>query len=395
MSDCSDLVGRADNCFDDELVNLVHADGRAWFVDRFGHSTNSEAATPPEAKFDVVIVDALDPEDDSVMSESLYSDDSFLTALLMSLSDDDGVLIIQVGTAANIHEPRADLGVYSSREKLFLALEGMPALVDAMFVYEEAHCGFMEPHSFLVVCRNAVSCRPKWWAESKAIDYQIYDRIIKTHSKERPLVHYDGSTQFTYRFPPKAWETVYCRREPTPKECQYMALDPEAQIFEYILSEKGDGEESPESPFHVEQLKDQRYKVTATVDIPKGSYIMPQHLAASFMIEDKVVRDVRKSIDNIGGVTVIEAFLGFIDTNGHRGAGGMGRSYVEVGASFLINEATTEVASSNVGRWMPLTKRPVYSPVWDRHHVSFDVFLFATKDIVKGEELVKEMNLWE
>jgi len=404
MSDCSDLVGRAANCFDDDLVTLVHTDGRQWFVDRFGTSVNNDTTTTttdtdnehtPPQKFDVVIVDALDPEDDSVMSESLYSDDMFLTSLLTSLSDDDGVLIIQVGTAANIHEPRADLGVYQSRERLFRMLEDMPTLVEAMFVYEEAHCGFLEPHSFLVVCRNAQSCRSRWWAESDTIDYQVYDRILQTHSKDRPLVHYDGSTHFTYRFPPKAWETVYCRREPMPEECHYMALDPKVQVFDYKIDETNAEQEAPDSAFHAEWLeKSDSYKVTANVDIPQGSYIMPTHLAASFMIGDDALSNLRQNTA-LGGVTVIEGLLDFIDANSHYSTGGLSRTYVEIGASFLMATSGDGENDGNVGKWMPLSKRPVYSPVFDRHHVSFDVFLVATRDIKEGEELVKKDKLWE
>jgi spermidine synthase len=119
MSDCSDLVGRAKNCFDDELVKMYYEDGRQWFIDRYGASPT---ITPENKDFDVVILDALDPEDESEISDLLYNDDSFLSSLIGSLSE-QGVLVIQVGTAATIDDPRPDFGIYKHREHLFNRLE--------------------------------------------------------------------------------------------------------------------------------------------------------------------------------------------------------------------------------------------------------------------------------
>jgi hypothetical protein len=94
---------------------------------------------------------------------------------------DDGVLAIQVGTAATIDDPRPDYGIYKNREALFIALETNPN-VAAMYVYEEAQCGFLEPHAFLIVCKT-VSCRSRWYARSDQIDYQIYERIVRKWHK--------------------------------------------------------------------------------------------------------------------------------------------------------------------------------------------------------------------
>jgi spermidine synthase len=165
FSDCSDLVGRAPCCFDDALVDMQYVDGREYFIDRFGTGAAGQDATKKvEAaeKFDVVIVDALDPEDTSSnISELLYSDEKFLSSLLDSLTD-DGVLVLQVGTAATIDDPRPDFGIYKTRETLFNMFEANPN-VAAMLVYEEAHCGFLEPHAFMLVCKT-VECRSRWYA---------------------------------------------------------------------------------------------------------------------------------------------------------------------------------------------------------------------------------------
>lgn len=54
-NDCSMLIGRADNCFDDERVEVYYDDAFAWFIDRFG--TNSTYSD--DEHFDVIIMDAL------------------------------------------------------------------------------------------------------------------------------------------------------------------------------------------------------------------------------------------------------------------------------------------------------------------------------------------------
>lgn len=162
FSDCSDLIGRADNCFDDDIVSMQYVDGREYFMDRFGNDEIRKPELTNSEKFDVVIVDALDPEDDSSeISELLYRDDQFLHSLVDSLTE-EGVLVFQVGTAATIDDPRPDFGIYKTREALFQMLEKNPA-VEAMLVFEEAHCGFLEPHAFLLVCKTA-ECRSRWYA---------------------------------------------------------------------------------------------------------------------------------------------------------------------------------------------------------------------------------------
>ena len=251
----------------------------------------------------------------------------------------------------------------------------------------------MEPHSFLVVCKD-VSCRGRWNAEVDAMDYNVYDRITPTKSGEHSLVHFDGATHHTYRTPPKAWETVYCRREPTPFECSYLFLDPEMELHDYVI---GDEEKSS---FKIEWIEDKgKSVVTATVDIPKGSYIMPQHLASSFVISNKSWDNLKHNTEVVGKgeVKIIEYLLDFIDEYGHpSNAEGLGLNYVEVGGSFLIRESEDE-SEANIGRWVPSHpsgKRPVYSPVYERHRLSFDLFLVATRDIKAGEEIVKHEDMW-
>jgi len=392
FSDCSDFVGRAENCFDDELVTVLHEDGIQWFVDRYGPEPSQQPVDP----LDVIVVDVLYPEDSTTRSDKVYRDANFWKSLMASLSD-EGVLAIVVGKAPNIHDPKPDIGVYKNREALFNILEELPE-VAGMFVYEEAHSGFEEPHSFLSVCKSA-NCRSRWYAESDAIDYQVYDRIVRTKSKERALVHFDGSTQRSYQVPPKAWETVYCRREPTPFECAYRWLDKTKELHDYVIGDEKAGSFEVKATRSGDE-KEIETQVFALKNIPKGSYIMPEHLASSFVISDQSIAnlELNTKVAGTGNVTIISDLLEFIDDYGHAsGAEGIGLQIVEVGASYMIRSVEDE-KEANIGRWVPphpSGKRPVYSPVYERHRLSFDVFLVATKDIAKGEEILKYTGMWE
>jgi len=392
MSDCSNLIGRADNCMDDELVNIRYEDARKWFNDRYGASPTIE---PPQNPVDVILMDTLDPEDGMEVSDLLFTDKEFISSMMKSLSE-DGVLAIQVGTAATIDDPRADVGIYKNREKLFNLLEDNDD-VAAMLVYEEAHCGFLEPHSFLIVCKS-VECRGRWYARSDLVDYLIYERIVRTKDKERALTYYDGTTQHSYQWPKKGWETVYCRREPTPFECAYRSMDFKAELHEFDL------EDENESSFRSEVVSKEdgttETRMYATVDIPKGSFIMPTHLASSLEVTDRNLEGLQKNVELVGGrVAVIEDLLEFFDDYAHNStADGSFLNYVEVGGTCLIRRIKDGEEQANIKPWLPphpSGRRPKYSPVYERHRVSFDVFMVASKDIAKGEEILMEEGIWD
>jgi hypothetical protein len=327
------------------------------------------------------------------ISKDLYDNGNVLRSILKNLTE-DGILAIQIGRAPTILDPRPDIGFNAPREMLFQTLESLEE-VQAMFVYEDPHCGFLEPKAFMIVCKS-VSCRRLFYATSDEMDYQIYDRVVRTHDKQRALAYFDGVTHLGYQVAPKAWETIYCRREPTPFECAYRHLDFSKDIFEFDVEKEETG------PFKVtaewdDEQKDEQQKeikkthVFANVDIPKGSYIMPEHLASSLSLSHQAIENLRGNLE-YGGVTVIEDFVKFIDEFGHESqAAGSARTLVEIGASYFIGKVDEEELA-NIGRWVPAHpsgKRPKYSPVYERHRLSFDVFLVATKDIPKGQELLK------
>ena len=380
LSNCTEIVGSTPSCYDDPRATLIIADAFKYLVDQQN-----------KGEFDVLIVNALDPEE-----QDEFADPTAVNALVDSLTS-NGVMAVQIGIAPSILDPRADKGVNKKRELLINNLEKNPAIA-SIHIYEEAHCGYWEPRSFLVACRD-VSCRKYWYSETDEVDYQIYERIGGTKSGEGPsLVHFDGATQRSFHAPPRAWESIYCNREPEPFECAYRGLDLDKDLFEYFP------EDEEGSAFEIRPTKvdgKDGAAVYAKVDIPEGSYIMPTHLAASFEVSDDSMENIRgdptKEIEGVGKATVIEDFIEFIDTYGHSSLQvGSGKNFVEIGGSFLMRKAEVK-SEANVGRWIPTHPnggRPTYSPVYDRHRHSFDVFMVASRDIKAGEEIVKPPALW-
>lgn len=388
FSNCSDLIGRADNCFDDERATIHYGDGRAWFINQFYIG----AIFVPDHLYDVIIVDALDPEDATIISDMLYSDTNFLDSMVRSLSD-DGAIVIQIGTAATIDDPQPEYGIYKNRENLFRALENNDQ-VEAIFVYEEPHCGYLEPHAFLVACRTD-QCRSRWYARADQVDFEIYSRITRTKSKERALQFFDGTTQRSYQWPKKGWETVYCRRNPSPWECSYRSLGQDAQLFDFDLNDES------KSSFRVETVGGSDSKVShvyATEVIPKGSFVFPEHLASSLQVTSRNLQGLHNNVNvGVGGrVAVIEDLLEFFDEFGHISVASPGseQHYIEVGGSVLVRR-TEDPTMANVQPWLPLDQpRPKYSPVFERHRVSFDVFMVASRDIAEGEEVIMFNEMW-
>lgn len=376
FNNCSSFVGLPESCFDDPRADILYADAMKYFIEE-----------GKDESFDIVVIDGLDPEDAVGQPKDIYLNDEFFSSVFESLTD-EGIVVAQVGTAPTIHDPAAHRGVFKNREKLFNLFEAHAA---AMFVYEDPHCGFQEPHSFVIACKST-SCRKRWYARSNAIDYQIYERIVETKNDNLALVHYDGATHSQFQYAPKAWETIYCRREPMPYECNFRGLDLREEIFEFDVDPE-------KSSFSIEKKENGQVGVFAKVFIKKGSYILAEELASSFVISDTTVESLQNSTKVMSGsaATVIEDMLAFVGKNGHASMiKGVEENIVEIGASYLIRKVES-LEEANTGRMMPFPKNdlPPYSPVYERHRRSFDVFLVATKDINPGEELLKFIHVWE
>jgi len=370
LSDCSNQEGGTDVCFDDPRTQMMYTNAIEYFTDNF---SIEEGEKGEEKKYDVIIVDALDPEDNVSFADDLYGG-KFIDAMVGSLTE-DGIIIIQVGTAPSLFDPPEDQGMYSSRDVLFKHLE---LRMNTMFVYEESRCGFLEPHSFVVGCKSK-SCRNQWYAKSDVVDYEVYRRIVASKNEEPTLVHFDGSTQHGYKFTPKAWEDIYCLRDPVPAECRYRSLDLEKEIVGW------------EAGFEARTDEDGQTGIFTTRDIEEGSYIMAEELAASLFLSSDTHKNLVDSTTSMPGsnTIVIENFLDYTDKYGRESlTEGLGSRVVQVGPTILARKVETKEEANTVRIATILPTLPTYSPVFERNRRMFDVLVVASRDIMKGEEVI-------
>jgi hypothetical protein len=170
-------------------------------------------------------------------------------------------------------------------------------------------------------------------------------------------------------------------------------LDYSKQVHEF------DPDNEDKSSFRLEVNKNENGQVAgssvyAKVNIPKGSYIMPDHLSRSMVLNEKSIEGIRGSIGK--SAPAYDEFFKFIEDNAHSDhMEGNGSRYLEVGATTLMRRVDNP-EEANVGRWMPAHpgKRPIFSPVYDRHRMSFDLFMVATKDIPAGAEVTRTDSMW-
>lgn len=403
LDDCSVLKERADECSKDPLVSLKY----------YGDLPFSSIITKENLSIPQDTIFVLDFESIIKTTNDLRQT---LRTLMNSLTD-EGVLLFPVGTAAAIHDPRPDLGVHARREELFLALEGLDE-VAAMLIYEEAHTGHLEPESFLLVCKN-VLCRQRWYARSDQVEYEIYDRLVRTQPPEADqnnplaLAFFDGTTQRSYQWPKKGWETVYCRREPTPWECKYIHLNQNAEFHEIDVEDQSKGSFRVVAVMSEDGKELEESRVFATTNIPKGSYIMAEHLASSLMVTERNLEgltnntrltltyddndDRDESKTEPQRATIIEELLDFFDHHGHPSLmEGSQQHYVEIGGTALIRR-TDDWSEANLEPWVPRrhAAKPKYSPVYERHRMSMDVFMVASRSISMGEEIVMHKDMWK
>ena len=137
-SDCSDIIGSTDNCFDEPRADVLYEDAIAWFSDRTFYPPGSKEKGDNEfdvEQFDVVIVDALDPQDiNNAFSDVLYSDPRFLTSLYNALTP-DGIMVMQLGPAPEPGDPDEHLSNNKNRPKVFALMQSLG--FETVQVYEE------------------------------------------------------------------------------------------------------------------------------------------------------------------------------------------------------------------------------------------------------------------
>ena len=199
------------SCFDHPRAHVRYEDALAWFIDRFLKDHGNE-------KYDVIIMDALDPQDTVEFANILYQDMSFWQSMYNALSD-DGILVAQLGMSPKLKHGPDQVNKNALRAKNMQVLEKVGFVTTHS--YEEGHCKFEFPWTFLLVCKSQ-ACNTNWYKTPAQVDIAIHERILPSKSGLPLLKNFDGATMAGYRVPHKGAQTVFCRSFPTPIECQLL-----------------------------------------------------------------------------------------------------------------------------------------------------------------------------
>lgn len=404
-SDCSMLKESTKSCFDDPRVETYYLDAFKWFIDRYSDDNNGKYDDEP---FDVIIMDALDPQIQKEFVDALYDGGPFLRSLPKALKD-DGILVSQVGEANSIRSPSGEFSIDRNRIKFVETLIGLgfPTIRD----YEESHNGFEAPWQFIAAFKD-FDYKVDWYADSAIIDLKMRQRGMITNSGGSPFIHFDGATMKSYRYPSKGSEVAFCRFNPDLADCANgHGFDPQRdevalsslEVKQSLLSEKAG------------------LGVFAKSDIAKNSYIGLGELIPSIYIHPYAF-DI---LDESNKIPVFSNYFGekipaFASDFGHFFYS-QGETEVFIDSTFqcLINHGC--VGANNVGHNMNVTeasadpmsipkevtdtyagKQFIYNPAKERQ-VRFYSSASPRRDIIRGEELLSnylgmigpEVSDWE
>jgi len=381
---CSDLKGSAEWCGDDKRADVQYMDALAWFIDNFGQA---DATEYKEEKFDILIMDALDPQDDVPFAEILYMHDHFFKSMYNSLTD-EGILVLQLGVAPYLDQPPDEQTKDSRRAYLSNSLQNVG--FKAIHLYEESHCDFGDPWTYLVAMKDSNS-NALWNQNAAKVNLAIHQRTVRTNSGTPTLKYFDGDTMKSYQTPSKSFEVVHCNKDPVPEHCLITRVDDiSIDDLEVKMTDPSDSES---------------YGVFTKVDIKKGSTIGKkaafQYVHIPPLTFERMNEILESAPDAASSISNVMHFLE-----------GYGRQTTEQGkeAYFADTSSLTFIAhgcagTNNLDDQYGLVEstedieqdyyvqrfRDVFDPFLDRHLMQWiNGPSIALKDIKKGEELLKK-----
>ena len=235
-SDCSDLNSSGSmSCFDDERVHLHFADAFQWFIDSYSENDMDTIINTTARRsdfFDVIIMDALDPDDFVDFADKLYNNTPFIQSVYNGLSS-EGVFVVQLGAAPDVADPSDENGAFRNRAQMITNLQELG--FESIHIYEEGHCDFYHPWSMLVAFKD-YETRSNWYRNAAEIQLELHQRIARTKSGSPSLLHFDAATMIGYQLPSKSFECIFCRQDEEPEDCdEYIGFWP--QINNVPISE--------------------------------------------------------------------------------------------------------------------------------------------------------------
>ena len=128
------------------------------------------------------------------------------------------------------------------------------------YVFKKAHSHFYAPWDYLV-CFKDGKLRQRWYKTAAELETVLHERLHRTKSGKPILLYFDAPTMVSYQTPSKASETIECRKENAPPECQYEyrgfdpeLFDPTYQNMAYSEQKTFDSVYSPIAERHMREI---------------------------------------------------------------------------------------------------------------------------------------------
>jgi spermidine synthase len=264
------------SCFDDGRVELLFVDAFQWFIEHFSWNTTAMGDSIPSSQtevFDVIIMDALDPDDFVEFADQLYNNTAFIESLYNGLSP-EGVFVVQLGASPDNTDPSDEFGAFRNRANMITRLQDLG--FESIHIYEESHCDFYHPWAILVALKDYDS-RSNWYRNAAEIQIQLCQRIHKTKSGDPSLLHFDEATMLGYQVPSKSFESIYCRQDDEPEICDdYYGFWPGIKnipISEVMVQKSSVSEQAGRGIFAVSDIPEE-----SMIDLEQGTkafYVAP------------------------------------------------------------------------------------------------------------------------
>jgi len=399
-SDCSDLVGSSGAwCGDDERADVVYEDAMAWFMDRFGDGREEIAEEDREEPFDILIMDALDPQDNVPFADVLYNNEKFFVTLYNALSD-NGIIVLQLGMAPGLNDPMEDFSKNARRDMLTQSMVKIG--FKSIHMYEEGACGFEDPWTYLIAMKDR-NHRANWFRNVAELDYQIWARMLPTHSGTPSLKYFDSATMQRYQLPSKSHEVVFCRKDPAPDSCNIFTRDRQAvDIPISDLEVKGTtvGKKGGRGLFTKVDIK--KGSMVAETESQKGVHVRPytyEILVNLHYSSDSAKFNIGSIMNYIYGYGWSTASSGISDYFVDSGLLTFANHGCDGAWNFIF--ANTEMRENRLGgrvternarpehydMWQP--ERDIFDPYMDRHMVHNNNGVpIAAHDLKAGDELL-------
>lgn len=369
-SDCSMLVGSAQSCFDDIRVEVQYIDAFQWFIDNFPSDSSPLVDT-----FDVIIMDALDPQIRKEFVNALYDEGPFLKSMPNALNT-DGIFISQVGESTGTNDPPEIYTLDLNRSRLIKSLSRLGFSTIRSYI-DNAHSGFGFPWQFIVAFRNS-DVKADWFANPSLVDLKIRTRAMVTRDGGSPFKFFDGATMQSFYYPSKLTEIVYCLGHPESRDCKEgHGFDPNRQnipISTIEVRQSSMGEKAGRGVF-------------AKIDIPRDSYIgLEKHIP--FVEGDAHTYGLILKTNKLNGGKWGSALASYINDYGEMSSqSGQDSFIIDSTMQSFTNHACDGSSNFGVKPGVSRERNFVYDPAADRQ-VKFYARATPLRDIHQGEELL-------